>query len=576
MRCSAGLILSPCQLQGAGFSSPYVGQSVQTQGIVTADFDDRSPRGFFIQVKNCDSDPATSDAIFVYLGERLDVVNAGDAVLLEGTAQEYYGLTEVVSSPAQVHIFSSANPLPDAQPLDPPFDQDQARSYFERLEGMAVALEDGSVVGPTDDDDRTWLVHARHNLSHVFYDDPAGVGERICADDGGLFEIAPEAKVGDLVQDLRGVLDYRLGEYCLALTDAPLVLAGQLATPPFPAVPDGVVTINIATFNLANLFDAQDDPLTRDTVLTNTEYQRRLQKRALAIHQDLGEPDLLMIQEVENLTVTQALADRAELEAQYQILGRIPRISRGLDQAVLYKSDRWQALEFDLAQACTALIDGLGPDGNQLVDQPQNAITCDLNGDGILDGNRLFSRPPLVAHMRFCPQGCAAAGDQSDQALEFWIIANHLKSKTEDTDALAYTLPRRIQQAQFVAGLVEQIRLEDPAANLLVMGDLNDTCSSTPLAVLGQAGLSNMTMRIGRSERYTYIYQGVAQSFDHALASIDPLLAVLLIQPVHINADYPVNLMTDGATSLRSSDHDPLLLRLGLFNYSAFLPIMMH
>jgi len=39
---------------------PFVGQAIRTQGVVIADFDETSIKGFFIQVENCDSDPTTS------------------------------------------------------------------------------------------------------------------------------------------------------------------------------------------------------------------------------------------------------------------------------------------------------------------------------------------------------------------------------------------------------------------------------------------------------------------------------------------------------------------------------------
>lgn len=570
--------LIPCQIQGSGFSSPYFGQIVQTQGIVTVDLDDSYQRGFYLQANACDGDPATSDGIFVFLGERLDLVNSGDLVSVKGGVSEYYGLTEILTSPEQVVVLSSGNALPPASLLDPPFDPTAARAYFESLEGMLVELDAGIVIGPTDDDDRTWLVHARHAVTHVFYDDPAGVGERICADDAGPFEIAPEVKVGDLVQNLGGVLDFRYGEYCLALLRAPLVAPGSLTAAPLPQAPFGAPAFTLATFNLGNLFDPVDDPLVNDSVLSKTEYQRRLQKRALAIHQDLGEPDLIAIQEVENLTVTQALVTRPEIEADYGILWQDAPDSRGLDLALLYKTDRYQVLEYEFTQGCTDLIDGLGPDGNQLVESPQNAVTCDTDGDGDVDGNRLFSRPPLVARLRFCPAGCPGLADltRASDPVELWVIANHFKSKTEDTDLVAYTLPRRVEQAAFVADRLRQIRSAHPAATLLVMGDLNDLSGSAPLLELNQADLLDLITRLARADRYTYIYQGIAQELDHILLSAGPGLAPLSIQPVHINADYPVYLLGDSTTSLRSSDHDPLWLRLGVFEFSTYLPIMMH
>ena len=82
---SAGFV-SICQLQGSGKTTPYAGDQVQTEGVVTADFDDQSERGFFIQKENCDGLDTTSDGIFVYLGEMVNVVKVGDWVTVDGTA----------------------------------------------------------------------------------------------------------------------------------------------------------------------------------------------------------------------------------------------------------------------------------------------------------------------------------------------------------------------------------------------------------------------------------------------------------------------------------------------------------
>jgi len=59
------------------------------------------------------------------------------------------------SSPLTYKFSRMATPLPTAVELNPPFQNDAARAYFEMLEGMYVGLSNGLVVGPTDSDDRT-------------------------------------------------------------------------------------------------------------------------------------------------------------------------------------------------------------------------------------------------------------------------------------------------------------------------------------------------------------------------------------------------------------------------------------
>lgn len=68
-----------------GDASAYVGQTVQTEGVVTA----VTSRGFFIQ-----NGTGPWSGIYVYTGSTPDV-SIGDLVQVTGTVDEYYGLTQV-------------------------------------------------------------------------------------------------------------------------------------------------------------------------------------------------------------------------------------------------------------------------------------------------------------------------------------------------------------------------------------------------------------------------------------------------------------------------------------------------
>ncbi|HNB53519.1 MAG TPA: endonuclease/exonuclease/phosphatase family protein, partial [Anaerolineales bacterium] len=309
-------------------------------------------------------------------------------------------------------------------------------------------------------------------------------------------------------------------------------------------------------------------PATEDTVVTPAEYQTHLKKLALTIH-ELGEPLFIAVQEAENNSVLQALANRPELEATYSYLWQDSVDIRGIDVALLYQADRVNVLEWALRQGCTTLVDGLGPDGNGDVILPANALTCDTDGDGENDGNRLFSRQPLVAHVEVCEGVCGSGGR------EMWIIAAHLKSKTEDTDTIQYTLPRRIAQAQFVAGLYAEITGGEPGAEVVVLGDFNDYPDSQPLQILAGAGLVDQVVRVPQG--FTYNFEGVSQVIDHILVSpgfLDNADEGLIPIIAHLNADYPVSWEGVDSTSRRATDHDPVVLRVVEFTYWVGLPII--
>ncbi len=353
-------------------------------------------KGFFFQADNCDSNPATSDGVFVFLNEGIDLVSEGDPVEVSGIVAEYFGLTRIEASSVGVQVISPRQVLPAAVDLQPPFDNVQARIYFETLEGMLVELDDGCVVGPTDSQEDTWLVRSDLGLERVFHDDLAGTGELICVSADGHTELQP-AKVGDQVLGLQGVLDFSLGIYRVQLLAEPTQIP---VTDSFlETIRNSRPAFTFGSLYLDNLFDVIDDPNKDDSVLTAAKYQRKLDKIALTIHEGLNEPTFLAVQEAENVTVLNHLLARDQIVAEYGSIWLDGPDQRGIDVALLYRRDQVAVLNFEQRQDCTTLLDGLGPDGDRNVQNPNNAITCDTNGDNVADGNRLFSRPPLVAHL---------------------------------------------------------------------------------------------------------------------------------------------------------------------------------
>jgi predicted extracellular nuclease len=566
------IIVSICDVQGNWFTSPYLNQSVVLQGIVYADFDQKS-YGFYIQDTNCDHDPNTSDGIFVYIGGNQQVVNVGDKVWVFGTIQEYYGKTEISTSPEYIQIIAQNRSLPTPVELSPPSNDFLSDTYFESLESMYVSMDQATVVGPTNASGESWLVRQDLGISRVFHDDPSGTGHILCVDDRGLYEINPQVKVGDQVSTLIGALDYTLGVYRLQLSASPTVT--QTSLDPFlpPSTTVTAPAIKLATFNLANLFDTYDDPEKDDTVLSNPEYQRRLQKRALLIHNVLGEPDLLAVQEAENRAVLEDLVARTELEADYGIVWMDTPDTSGMDIALLYRLDRVAIIERSQHQGCTQLQDGLGPDGNGDIDNPVNLLTCDRDGDQENDGNRLFSRPPQVVQLSVYPTAGAGVLAPTSSPIELFLINNHWKSKVEDTAVVQFTLPRRQEQAQFVAALAQDILASQPTANLVVLGDLNDHPDSAPLSTLTQSGFFDTSLVVPKPHRFSYNYHGISQVLDYVLFRLQPNLALTQVSYFPFNADYPSSLSSDPLSVHRSSDHDPLLVTISVHDHLNYLPL---
>lgn len=541
-----------CHIQGNSFSSPYKGQFVYVQGIVTADFDVK--RGLFaIQDDKCDADPKTSNAIWVYLSPKADVVKPGDKVEVHGTLDEYYGRTELVTTFDKIWVLSSNNPLPTAQELTPPQNNGDSNYYFENYEAMLIHVESSQVVGATDSYNDTWIAPSNLGLSRLFQDDPKGTGGLLAIDDSGYNKLDPPLKIGDQVNEIFGVMDEAYDAYRIYLLDPPQV--NELTTTPLPQASPlpSPTTFRLATFNLANLFDTEDDPAIKDTILSTPEYQRRLHKRALVIHDILGEPELIAVQEAENQQVLTDLITQPEFSTHYEIVWKNTSDTRGLDNALLYQTDHIRIRAIYQEQACTTLVDGLGPDGNQDVQYPQNEVTCDTNNDGILDGNHLFSREPLIIFFEVLPTGNQLASNP------IILIIAHFKSKVEDTPWILYTLERRTEEAIYIANLVQSYKAQYPQYSLILAGDINDFPSSPPLQQLKANGLSDLTLMTEYANRYSYVYHGISQVTDYILEVPGKQWRASMIEPLHINADYPHDWATniDKANSpIGSSDHD--------------------
>ena len=152
--CSAQPQVTIMEIQGSGQFSPLVGQTVQTTGVVT--LITANGRDMWIQDILGDGDPATSDGIFVDDRNRLfPPPQIGDLVTVIGEVEELqFGaalpLTRIDDT-VLVGIISSANPLPAPVNLEDLPNEliTEGIDFWERLEGMLVAVDNARVVAAT-------------------------------------------------------------------------------------------------------------------------------------------------------------------------------------------------------------------------------------------------------------------------------------------------------------------------------------------------------------------------------------------------------------------------------------------
>ncbi|MDZ7949699.1 endonuclease [Nostoc sp. DedQUE09] len=150
----------------------------------------------------------------------------------------------------------------------------------------------------------------------------------------------------------------------------------------------------------------------------------------------------------------------------------------------------------------------------------------------------LKSRKPLVGEFTF-------------NDIPITLINNHFASKSGG----AASNPKRIQQATIVNKFVENRLTTDPNANIIVLGDLNDTPDSQPIKILEGNQLKNLVNKIPQDDRFSYVFQGNKEQIDQIL--ITPNLfnnGNPEINAVHVNA---------GISGV-VSDHDPVIARFTL------------
>ncbi len=554
-------------IQGDARRSPLAGRAVTATGVVTLLSADG--RDFWMQDPDGDGDAHTSDGVLVAgggfppEGERPAV---GDLVRVTATVDELqFGaalpLTRL-SRVARVEVLSEGHPLPAPVELTDLPDEaiPEGIAFWEPLEGMRVRVSEGHVVSASSRFGEFALLSSADARSgsgfaserSVLRLRPLGEGgvdynpERILVDDASLR--APlRVRPGDRVTELVGVVDYSFGNYKLQPERFELV-PHELPAPPVSAREGPAGELAVTTFNLGNLFDAVDTPGHDDLDSTPTfaELETKLAKLTLALVDELNLPAILLVQEVETTEVLQALGERVDARAgtDYRALTYPASDGRGITLGFLWDAARVELLEaYQLA----------GPE----VERAFGRLSPSPG------------REPLVG-----------AFDLGGQRLV--VINNHFKSKSGDAPLFGVKWPpervteaQRKAQARAVRAHVNSILAQNPDAWLLAGGDLNDFSfgepgegADHPLAILAgdeaEAPLTNLLARETEAERYTFVFDGNAQALDHLLASPALLDAIVGVDVLHFNADFPASLSDDPTTPLRASDHDPVEVRLRL------------
>lgn len=561
------------KIQGASHMSPVVGERVSdVEGVVTVLRSD----GFYMQSVDPDEDPATSEGIFVNT-DGVPAVRVGDAVSVSGEIKEVTpggtgtdNLTQTQLDDVEITVFSSGNGLPEpivvgeggrippttvidddtlgyvseATPFDP--DQD-GLDFYESLEGMLIQINAARVVGPTNAYKEIVVVGDMGAHAGVF----SALGglviqaddfnpERIILDD--LLVELPYVDLGDTAREpIVGVVDYDYGNFKILPFKAVRFTSGGLSQEIAPE-PEDATGLRVADYNVENLSPKEPERITR------------LAQQVVNL---MASPDIIALQEIQDNNGSPDMAG-VEADLTYQAIidailaeggphygyvnidpkaGNDGGVSGGnIRNGYLYRLDSGLTLVSAPHGDAVTPVEILVQNGKPMLS---------LNPGRIDPGNAAFtdSRKPLVVQFLY-------------QGESLFLINNHFNSKGGDMPLFGEVQPpvlesepQRVLQAQVVQGFVAELLAVDPAARVIVMGDLNDFQFSPPLEVLKADGLlTDLVETLPVEERYTYIYDGNSQVLDHILVSAALLDALDEFDILHINSGYDIE--------QRFSDHE--------------------
>ncbi|NOZ13363.1 MAG: hypothetical protein GXO69_06905 [Acidobacteria bacterium] len=542
-------------LQGNGLHSPYDGSGVYTQhNIVTA----VGAHGFYMQAPDADadSDPDTSEGIYVYTGGS-PTVAVGDMVDVNGTLQEYFDFTEISGHP-DVTVTSSGNPLPTAVELDatnPSPDQPQTGLELERYEGMRVHIASGTIDSGTDNYGNVLITAASTRSFRepgILY--PGESGLPVWDGDPEIFEMDPDALGlpdqifhGGTPFTATGIIGYSYGEYQLQ----PTALTTTPSNYPAPVPDRQIGEFTIATQNMYRLFNDQDDGHTAygEPILSPQEYADRLTKASRLIREILKSPDILGMQEVETIGVLQDLA--AQIHSDDPSVNYTPYLIEGndiggIDIGIMVRDD---------IQV------------NSVTQVEPNATFNYNNHD-----YTLHDRPPLLLDAVYTGYG-------ENFPIKVLVVHNRSLLGIDGSHA-GFVKEKRWQQAEHIAQYIQSLQNSDPNIRLVVMGDFNayeftdgyvdcvgiikgnlDTLGAElPGIDYVNPDLTDQMLNVAASNRYSYVHDGIAQDIDHILTSQQMNGFVDAIVPARANCDGAAIYDNDPSTPETYSDHDGLVL----------------
>ncbi|KAJ1310050.1 hypothetical protein OPQ81_006803 [Rhizoctonia solani] len=611
-------------INGKGYISPYAGQTVAVQGLVTA----KGPSGFWLSdVGNVTSIGSGGIYVFSTSATVRNQVAVGDIVSLGSARVAVYRATadtdniflNELTSPTNITILSSNNTvtpivigvdrpgppteqytsLDDGNVFGFPNNQSQLSTanltlqpdaygldYWQSLVGTLVTVRSPVALGFPNTYGDFWT----HGDWKVTGKNKRG-GLTITSDAAGATDANPEAiaigspldgtrnppmaanstglRLGSTLTDITGILTYAFDTYRVLPLTAPRVISA----PEYNPVPtelsanstadaENCSTLTLGDYNVENL-DPKD---------------AHLPVIASHIVQYLRAPDIMWLQEIQD-------ENGATNDGTTSAKGTLDALVAAIHNASIASGGA--GVNYSWAQVDP--IDGTNggePGGNirpAFIYKPEvleliNFLQGTANDSAVVSGTgsnaTLNFNPVLVS-----PENSAFVSSRKPLVAHFrvratnatlWSINVHQASKGGSSPIEGDwrtpsngAITARIAQANVTSAFIKTILDADPNANVIIAGDFNEFLA-TPVAFESyySVGLRDLDVVVNRDpvERYTYTFDMNNQQLDHALASP----AIWNSTKAKVEWEHiHVNTWSE-TTALRTSDHDPSVGRIRL------------
>lgn len=596
-----GDVVPIADIQGTGPESPLVGQTVTTEGVVTAVWAEGGLNGYTIQTAGSGGAPKSagdaSDGLFVYSPQTAAEVSAGDSVQVTGSVSEYYGQTQITVSANGLVPLEEALEAP--VPVEGEFPEgDDAREALESMlvlptgditvadnygtnrygevglvNGTETLRQSTDVVAPGDD---AIALEADNAARAYVLDDGASADYTAGASDVPVpyvstdepLRVGAAAEFTDPVVVAYGFDMWRLQPTTwLTGENSDEVQPATFEDTREDAPQDVGGDITVSSFNVLNYFTTTGDQLQGCTSYDDRE----------------GNPTT-----VRGGCDARGAWDADNFERQQS---KIVDAINSLDASVLSleEIERSSAFGKDRDEALSLLVDALnaeaGSDTWAFVESPEELPADEdvirtafiyqpadvqlVGGSTVLTGSDAFgnAREPL-----------AQAFTTGEDDEPFVAIVNHFKSKgsgsgegnVDSGDGQGNSNADRVSQAEALVAFADEQKEAAGTDDVVLLGDFNSYTEEDPMQVFYSAGYVNVGKDF--TDEQTYLFGGRVGSLDHVLTSEALVEDVTGADIWNINSVESIGLeysrFNSNVTDLyaegpfRSSDHDPLIMGL--------------